>query len=86
MIVVDDQISYDVIIAGIASWYPGAVVSIRDSRPRQRRSGALGRGCCYGHSHALQIERHGVFGLHRNSSFYTKPITIRKYVLNDTLL
>jgi hypothetical protein len=33
LIVVDDQISYDVIIAGIASWYPGAVVSIRDSRP-----------------------------------------------------
>ena len=34
MIILDDQISYDVIIAKIAAWYPGAVVSIRDSRPR----------------------------------------------------
>ncbi len=33
MIVLDDQISYDEIIAEIASWYPGTVVSIRDSRP-----------------------------------------------------
>ena len=33
MIVLDDQISYDVIMMGISSWYPGAVVSIRDRRP-----------------------------------------------------
>ena len=36
MIVLDDQISYDVIIAKIAAWYPGAVVSIRESRPHSR--------------------------------------------------
>lgn len=33
MIVTDEQISYDVIIDGIAAWYPGAVFSICDSRP-----------------------------------------------------
>ena len=33
MIVLDDQISYDVILRKVASWYPGAVVSIRDRRP-----------------------------------------------------
>lgn len=33
MIVLDDQISYDIIAAGIAAWYPGAVKSIRATRP-----------------------------------------------------
>ena len=33
MIVTDEQISYDIIIDEIAAWYPGAVISICDSRP-----------------------------------------------------
>ncbi len=33
MIVLDDQISNRFIASQITRWYPGAVVSIRDSRP-----------------------------------------------------